>query len=139
MCSTYKVLAAGAVLHQDVTRLDRTEPDLTEATPGDNRDTTSPRAIGADYEAMVIGTALTPRNRSLLARWLVGDTTGAGRIRAAAPAGWTVGGKTGTGGYGIDNDIAILWPPQRAPIVLAVMSTRTTPGARPSNALLPAL
>jgi beta-lactamase class A len=29
-------------------------------------------------------------------------TTGAGRIRAAVPAGWTVGDKTGTGGFGTD-------------------------------------
>jgi beta-lactamase class A len=47
-----------------------------------------------------------------------------------------VGDKTGTGGYGTSNDIAILWPPQRSPIVLAVMSTRTTPEAQPSDALL---
>jgi beta-lactamase class A len=45
---------------------------------------------------------------------------------------------TGTGGYGTDNDIAILWPPQRSPIVLAVMSTRATADAQPSNALIAA-
>jgi beta-lactamase class A len=132
------VTAYARSLADHVTRLDRTEPDLNQATPGDDRDTTSPRAIGADFEAVVIGTALTPENRSLLTRWLVSDTTGAGEIRAAVPAGWMVGDKTGTGGYGTDNDIAILWPPQRSPIVLAVMSTRTTPDAQPSNALIAA-
>jgi beta-lactamase class A len=119
-----------------VTRLDRNEPFLNEATPGDDRDTTSPRAIGADYEALAVGTALTPKNRSLLTRWLVGDTTGAGRIRAGVPAGWTVGDKTGTGRYGTENDIAILWPPKRAPIVLAVMSVRAAQDAQPSDALI---
>lgn len=57
---------------------------------------------------------------------------------AGVPAGWTVGDKTGTGRYGTDNDIAILWPSKRAPIVLAVMSTRTTQDAPPSNALIAA-
>jgi beta-lactamase class A len=123
-------------LADSVTRLDRTEPALNEGTPGDDRDTTTPAAIGADFEAIVTGTALTPGDRSLLARWLVASVTGAGRIRAAVPAGWTVGDKSGTGGYGTDNDIAVLWPPRRPPIVLAVMSTRAARTAPPSNALV---
>lgn len=181
MCSTYKVLAAAAVLHRgdsaalsqrlgqeavsysdntagnlllsqldgpagvtayarslgdQVTRLDRTEPTLNQARPGDSRDTTSPQAIGTDYEAIVLGTALSPANRALITQWLKDAATGGGRIRAAVPAGWAVGDKTGTGGYGTDNDIAILWPPRRSPIVLAVMSTRSTPAAPPDNALV---
>lgn len=94
-----------------VTRLDRTEPTLNQAQPGDDRDTTSPRAIAADFAALVLGSALPPADRSLLTRRLTGSTTGAGRIRAAVPAGWTVGEKTGTGGYGIDKDIGVLWAP----------------------------
>jgi len=82
------------------------------------------------------GTALAPAGRQLLTRWLVGDATGAGRIRAAVPAGWTVADKTGTGRYGTDNDIAVLWPPQRSPIVLAVLSTQATADAQPSNTLI---
>ena len=62
-----------------------------------------------------------------------------GRGAVAAPPGWTVGDKTGTGGYGTDNDIGVLWPPAgRAPIVLAVLSTRPTPDLPPSNALIAA-
>ncbi len=121
-----------------MTRLDRTEPTLNEALPGDPRDTTSPRAIATDYEKLVLGTAVSPGTRSLIAGWLKGGTTGAGRIRAAVPAGWTVGDKTGTGAFGTDNDAAIVWPPQRPPIVLAVMSTRSAPGASPDNSLVAA-
>jgi beta-lactamase class A len=130
------VTAYARSLGDHVTRLDRTEPDLNEATPGDVRDTTSPRAIGTDLEAIVLGTALAPARRLLLTRWLVADTTGVGRIRAAVPRGWTVADKTGSGRYGTDNDIAILWPPRRSPIVLAVMSTRATANAQPSNTLV---
>jgi beta-lactamase class A len=123
-------------LADHVTRLDRTEPTLNEGTPGDDRDTSSPAALAADYAAIVTGTALPPRARALITRWLVGSVTGAGRIRAAVPAGWTVGDKSGTGGYGTDNDIAVLWPPKRSPIVLAIMSTRSTQTAPPSDALV---
>ncbi|KAB0636842.1 class A beta-lactamase, partial [Burkholderia territorii] len=31
---------------------------------------------------------------------------------------------TGTGGYGTTTDVAVLWPPSRAPIVLAVSFTQ---------------
>lgn len=86
----------------------------------------------------MLGTALRPGDRALVAKWLKDSTTGGGRIRAAVPASWTAGDKTGTGGYGTDNDIAILWPPRRPPIVLAVMSTRSTPAAAPDNALVAA-
>jgi len=130
------VTAFARTLGDHVTRLDRTEPYLNEAAPGDPRDTTSPRAIGADFAALVTGAALTPANRSLLTRWLVASTTGAGLIRAAVPAGWTAGDKTGTGGYGTSNDIGVLWPPRRSPIVMAIMSTRATPGAAPASTLI---
>lgn len=130
------VTAYARTLGDHVTRLDRIEPFLNEATPGDPRDTTSPRAIGADFAALVTGTALTPANRSLLTRWLVASRTGAGQIRAAVPAGWKAGDKTGSGGYGTSNDVAVLWPPQRSPIVMAIMSTHASPGPSPASTLI---
>jgi beta-lactamase class A len=111
-------------------------PDLNEATPGDPRDTTTPRAIAADLRAMALGPALPEAGRAALTGWLVGATTGAGRIRAGVPGGWTVGDKTGSGGYGTANDIAVLWPPTGAPVVLAVLSSRPTQDATSDPALL---
>ena len=32
--------------------------------------------------------------------------------------------KTGGGDYGTRNDIAVIWPPQRGPIVLAILTSR---------------
>jgi beta-lactamase class A len=125
-----RMTAFARSLGDRVTRLDRIEPALSEARPGDPRDTTSPEAIGADLEALVLGTVLGSAERARLTRWLVGNTTGATRIRAGVPQGWTVADKTGSGGYGTGNDIAVLWPPRRSPIVLTVMSTRERLGAR---------
>lgn len=65
-----------------VTRLDRPEPALAEAVPGDVRDTTSPRALAGDYRRILLGDALDDSGRSLLLDLLRHNTTGDARIRA---------------------------------------------------------
>lgn len=107
-----------------VTRMDRFEPAITEATPGDPRDTSSPRAFGTTYREIVLGDALPKPQRAFLHDLLRRTTTGAGRIRAGLPHGWSVAGKTGTGDYGTLNDIAVVRPPKSAPLLLAVMSSK---------------
>jgi beta-lactamase class A len=123
-------------LGDQVTRLDRREPELNSAVPGDNRDTTSPRAIAADYRELVLGSRLDDMDRALLTSWLVGNTTGDTRIRAGLPTSWRVGDKTGAGHYGVINDVAIAWPPGAAPIALAALSARPTRDARGDNMLI---
>ncbi|WP_436942517.1 class A beta-lactamase [Streptomyces sp. SudanB66_2053] len=120
-----------------VTRLDHIEPELNSNPPGDPRDTTSPRAIAADYRALVLGDALPPAGRALLTDWLVRNTTGDRRIRAAVPRGWRVGDKTGGGEWGRGNDVAVLWPGAgRAPLVLSVLTERPDRAASPSDQLV---
>ena len=95
-----------------VTRLDRNEPTMSEARPGDPRDTSSPDAILATWERLLLGNALSPASRERLTGWLVANTTGDTRLRAGLPRGWRVGDKTGTGAAvsGTVNDVAIVWP-----------------------------
>ncbi|WP_431958445.1 class A beta-lactamase [Nocardia lijiangensis] len=119
-----------------VTRMDRIEPAITEATPGDPRDTTSPRALGTDYQRIVLDDALPADKRAFLRDLLERNTTGAQRIRAGVPQGWTVADKTGTGDYGTLNDIGIVWPPGSAPLVIALMSSKATVDAPYDQALL---
>lgn len=110
-------------LGDDVTRLDRIEPDLNESTPGDPRDTTSPAAMLAVMQRLLLGDALSAGSRERLTGWLIACKTGDKRLRAGLPAGWKVGDKTGTGGNGSANDIAIAWPPGRAPILITAYFT----------------
>ncbi|MFN3429366.1 MAG: class A beta-lactamase, partial [Candidatus Sericytochromatia bacterium] len=98
-------------------RLDRWEPALNSALPGDARDTTTPGAMARSLARLTLGDALAPPGRLQLADWLRGNTTGATRIRAGIPASWPLGDKTGTGIYGTTNDIAVIWPPNRPPLV----------------------
>ena len=124
-------------LGDDVTRMERPEPELNDWTPGDTRDTSTPRALARDLRALVLGDVLEQPERAQLARWLRTSTTGAALIRAGVPEGWTVGDKTGTGAtYGARNDIAVVWPPGRAPIVMAIMTTRPEPDAEHDDRLI---
>jgi beta-lactamase class A len=102
-----------------ITRLDRNEPSLNQATPGDLRDTTTPLAMASLLARLVREPILSVASKAMLFAWMRGATTGRARIRAGVPAGWTVGDKTGTTNSG-GNDIAILWPRREEPIVLAV-------------------
>ncbi|MGW2250647.1 class A beta-lactamase [Kitasatospora sp. NPDC001660] len=119
------------------TSVDRTEPTLNEATPGDTRDTSTPRVLAADLRRYVLGDALKEDWRQLLTSWLVGNTTGAPYIRAGLPADWKVGDKTGNAGYGTRNDVAVAWPAGgRSPIVIAVLSDRGKADATSDDALI---
>ena len=109
-------------LDDQKTRLDRTEPDLNSALPGDERDTTTPAAMLGNLRALLLGDALSAASRQQLDTWMARNQTGAAMIRAGVPADWKVGDKTGRGGAGATNDTAILRPPGRAPILLAVYS-----------------
>ncbi|MER7176868.1 class A beta-lactamase [Streptomyces mesophilus] len=109
----------------DVTRCDRYEVELSQALPGDERDTSTPRAMARSLRQFALGDVLADDARALLIDWLVRNTTGDELIRAGAPDGWRIGDKTGNGSYGTRNDIALAWPPgSDKPVVLAVMSRR---------------
>ncbi|MEV4417678.1 class A beta-lactamase [Catellatospora sp. NPDC049609] len=114
----------------------RREPELNQATPGDVRDTSTPRALAADLRAYALGDELSADDRALFVGLLRGNTTGDRLIRAGVPAGWQVGDKTGTGRYGTRNDIAVIWPPQGDPIVLAIMSSRADENATRDDRLI---
>ena len=76
---------------------------------------------------------LSASSREQLKAWLVANQTGDERIRAKLPKDWRVGDKTGTGDRGTANDVAILWPPGRGPILVSVYLTETSGNAKRSN------
>ncbi|WP_060483166.1 class A beta-lactamase [Pseudomonas sp. NBRC 111119] len=103
-------------------RSDRNEPSLNTALPGDPRDTTTPLAMGVTLQKLLLGSGLAEGARQQLQGWLKGNTTGDKRIRAGVPQGWLVGDKTGSGDYGVANDVAVIWPPGKAPWIVVVFS-----------------
>ncbi len=109
-----------------VTRLDRAEPHMNNADvdKGDIRDTTSPAAMAVTMQAIVLGDVLTPASRETIISWLKAAVTGKTRLKAGFPKDWITGDKTGTGEDGPTNDIAITWPPGRAPLIVTVYYDR---------------
>ena len=102
----------------NVSRLDRWETELNEAAPGDPRDTTSPLAMLETLRKLLVGDALSASSREQLIAWMADCKTGDKRLRAGVPPGWRVGDKTGTGEHNATNDVAIIWPPNRAPVLV---------------------
>ena len=110
----------------EMTKLDRKEPELNSAIPGDERDTTSPAAMCATMQRLLLGNALSDSSRHQLEDWLRHNETGALMIRAGVPKTWMVGDKTGRCGNGATNDVAIMRAPGRAPILVAIYSIGST-------------
>jgi len=113
----------------EMTRLDRKEPGLNSAIPGDERDTTTPAAMCADMQRLLLDDVLTESSRHQLEDWMQHNETGTLMIRAGVPKTWTVGDKTGRCGNGATNDVAIIRLPGRAPIVVAIYSIGSTSSA----------
>ena len=119
-----------------VTRLDRLEPELNRATPGDPRDTTTPGAMVGDLRRVLLGSVLFKRSRKQLQNWLVGHTMGAAKLRAGLPEDWRVGDKSGMGANGATNDVAIAWPTQGPPLLIAAYLTESAAQVSERNAAL---
>lgn len=119
-----------------VTESERIEPELNNTEPGETRDTSTPKAMAESLQAFALGDQLSADKRQLLIDWLKGNTTGDALIRSGVPEDWKVGDKTGAGSYGTRNDIAILWPPDEEPIVLAIMSDREEADAKADDDLI---
>ena len=82
------------------------------------------RRCWAISKACCWATRFLQQSRARLMGWLAASTTGTAMLRAGVPSGWAVGDKTGrmTGSdvsLGATNDIAILTPPGRKPILVA--------------------
>ena len=119
----------------EVTRVDRWEPELNDGPLGDERDSTTPMAMLESLERFLLGPALSEASRETLIGWMVANTTGDERIRAGVPQGWLVGDRTGTGPEGSTSDIAVLFPPGRRPVLMVVYISGSNLGAAEASAL----
>ncbi|WP_417339110.1 class A beta-lactamase [Halomonas kashgarensis] len=120
-----KVTAFARSLGDEVTRLDRWETELNEAAPDDQRDTTTPNAMVKNLERLLLGDALSVTSRDQLRDWLERNQVADELFRAAVPEGWIMADRTGAGGFGSRSITAMIWPPERKPIVVALYLTQT--------------
>jgi beta-lactamase class A len=119
-----------------ITRLDRNEPTLNSNLPNDLRDTTTPLAMVNTMRSLLTGNALSLQSRKQLNAWLVGNTTGDKRLRAGMNPAWKIGDKTGSGENGAANDVAIVWPTDKEPFLVAVYYTGADTSADKKNEVI---
>lgn len=120
-------------LGDDSTTVDRFEPEMNRQD-GD-KDTITPLSSAANLHRLLIdpATPLSAAHKTILLRWMIDSPTGANRLKAGVPAGWTVAHKTGTGGYGPTNDIGVLYPPTGAPVIVAAYYHATRSSSDDAN------
>lgn len=107
----------------NVSRLDRFEPDLNRVPPGSLPDTTTPAAMMQTVEKLVLGNVLPAADRDLVISWMVETQTGLRRVRAAVPCGWVAGDKTGTSLSPVNVtyvDLAFAGRSGRDPLIMAI-------------------
>lgn len=119
-----------------VTRIDRDEPELNSAIPGDLRDTTTPLAVSRTLQTLAFGTALQPASRAQLIQWLRDDKVADALLRSVLPGGWRIADKTGAGAYGSRSIISIIWPGKGSPRIVSIYITQTSAPLKQSNAAI---
>ncbi|MCG7389115.1 class A beta-lactamase [Pantoea sp. ACRSB] len=125
-----------ADLGDKVTRLDRFEPELNSAIPGDMRDTTTPVAVSETLQKLTLGEALKPASRAQLLQWMRDDRVAGTLLRSVLPAGWSIADKTGAGEYGSRSIISVVWPENGKPLIIAIYVTQTEATLAQSNAAI---
>lgn len=106
------------------------------SNPANDEDSSTPKDMAISLQNILLGDVLNERNRQLLLHWMQNNTTGDTRIRAGVPPGWVVADKTGSGGYGIANDIGIVWSPSCKPIILSIYTHQNTQGTSAQEDLI---
>jgi len=109
-------------MDDDVTMPERYEVELNMFSPEDKSDTSTPKMMSTNLKKVILGNVLQSEKSELLIDWMTGNEAGDPLIREGAPDKWKVVDKSGAGTYGTRNDIAVVYPPDREPIVIAVMS-----------------
>lgn len=118
------ITAFARSIGDEYTRLDRNEPDLNSSIDGDPRDTTTPTAMAKNLQRILLGNVLKPASRRQITEWMENSLTGLERLRKNMPEGWRAADKTGSNGEHTTNDIAVLWPIHRAPVIVTCYITQ---------------
>jgi beta-lactamase class A len=120
-----------------VTRLDNIELNLNIVKPGEIHDTTTPAAMAATLRRLLLGNALSESSRARLTTWMIEAKDAATqRLRIGLPKGWRIANKPGTWEGISTNDIGVIWPPDRNPIVVAAYLGEAPGSVKAQEAIL---
>lgn len=109
----------------EVTRLDRMEPDLNEGIAGDERDTTTPNAISKTLNELLFGETLSLKGQQQLKNWMMNNQVTGNLLRSVLPVGWNIADRSGAGGFGARSITALVWSKQQTPIIISIYLAQT--------------
>ncbi|NQZ90007.1 MAG: class A beta-lactamase [Colwellia sp.] len=109
----------------DVTRLDRIEPDLNEALDGDKRDTTTPNAMVTSLHTLLFGDVLSQASKDQLKQWMMDNKVTGSLLRSVLPGDWFIADRSGSGGFGSRAITAVVWSDKRTPLIISIYLTQT--------------
>lgn len=104
------------------------EADLN-SNPNINKDVVTPKDMAVALKELLLGNKLSISSQSMLLHWMRDNTTGNQRIRAGVPVAWAVADKTGSGSFGVANDVGLVWSPEHKPVVLAIYTVASQASA----------
>lgn len=109
----------------EITRLDRMEPDLNEALDGDKRDTTTPNAMVKSLHSLLFGDVLSPASKVQLKLWMIDNKVTGSLLRSVLPESWSIADRSGAGGNGSRGITAVVWSNKRSPLIISIYLTQT--------------
>jgi len=109
----------------DITRLDRIEPDLNEAIDGDERDTTSPNAMVKSLHKLLFGNILSQSSKLQLKQWMIDNKVTGSLLRSVLPESWSIADRSGAGGFGSRGITALVWSEHQTPLMISIYLTKT--------------
>ncbi|WP_420851325.1 class A beta-lactamase [Parashewanella hymeniacidonis] len=120
-------------LGDPVTRLDRTEPDLNSASPGDVRDTSTPNAMVNTVNKLLYSRTLSLASRQYLSTWMQKNRLSTALLRSTLPADWHIADRTGAGNNGSRGIVASIWKGDRSPLIISIYLTETNLSLKDRN------
>lgn len=120
----------------DITRLDRIEPDLNEAIDGDLRDSSTPNAMVASLNTLLFGEVLSADSKLQLKEWMMDNNVSDDLLRAVLPEGWSIADRSGAGGFGSRGITAIVWSEHRSALIISIYLTQTSASFAQRNAAI---
>jgi beta-lactamase class A len=106
--------------------------------PNNTDDTVTPKDMALSVQQLTLNEGLLPATRAKLLFWMQHNTTGNLRMRSGVPIGSIVADKTGSGDFGVANDIGLIWSPACKPIVLAIYTIGSKKEEKPRDDIVAA-
>ncbi|WP_286235148.1 class A beta-lactamase [Thalassotalea sediminis] len=117
----------------DVSRLDRIEPELNNVDKGELRDTTTPKAMAMLLHKILFGDVLTPSSKALLKQWMINNKVTGALLRSVLPQHWSIADRSGSGAYGSRAIAAVVWSETRTPLIITIYLTQTEATLKEQN------